>query len=112
MARQLLRRWGVVFKRVLERERIGVPWWKLLRSLRLLEVRGEVRGGRFVGGFAGEQYALPEAVEQLRAARRERREETAREPILVSAADPLNQVGILTPDERVASSSTQKVVVG
>ncbi|GJM20622.1 MAG: ATP-dependent DNA helicase [Planctomycetota bacterium] len=112
VARQLLRRWGVVFKRVLERERIPIPWWKLLRSLRLLEVRGEVRGGRFVGGFSGEQFALPEAVEQLRATRRDRREERGRDPVSVSAADPLNLAGILTPDERVSSASRQQVIVG
>jgi ATP-dependent Lhr-like helicase len=69
-ARQLLRRTGVVFRRSIERERLPVPWYQVLRALRTLEARGEVRGGRFVAGFPGEQYALPEAVPRLREARR------------------------------------------
>ncbi len=110
LARVLLRRTGVVFKRTIERERFGVPWWRIHRELRTLEARGEVRGGRFVEGFAGEQFALPQAVRLLR---RVRGEETAgRIPVHVTAADPLNYVGILTPDERVASSAVQRVIVG
>jgi ATP-dependent helicase Lhr and Lhr-like helicase len=70
VARQLLRRTGVVFRRSIERERLPVPWGQVLRALRTLEARGEVRGGRFVAGFPGEQYALPEAVPRLREARR------------------------------------------
>jgi ATP-dependent Lhr-like helicase len=69
-ARQLLRRTGIVFRRSIERERLPVPWYQVLRALRTLEARGEVRGGRFVAGFPGEQYALPEAVPRLREARR------------------------------------------
>jgi ATP-dependent helicase Lhr and Lhr-like helicase len=69
-ARQLLRRTGIVFRRSVERERLPVPWYQVLRALRTLEARGEVRGGRFVAGFPGEQYALPEAVPRLREARR------------------------------------------
>jgi ATP-dependent Lhr-like helicase len=108
VARQLLRRTGVVFRRTLEREKQPVPWRDLVRVYRTLEARGEVRGGRFVAGFSGEQYALPEAVSLLRAVRK--RGEL--EPISVSAADPLNFRGILTPDERVPAVARQRVQVG
>ncbi len=112
-ARVLLRRTGVVFRRTLAREKIPVPWRDILRVFRTLEDRGEIRGGRFVAGFSGEQYALPEAVSALRAARRADRTERTepRPPLTVAAADPLNLVGILTPDERVASNSGRKVAL-
>jgi ATP-dependent Lhr-like helicase len=71
VVRQLLRRTGVVFRKTVERERMPMPWWRLVRELRTLEARGEVRGGRFVAGFDGEQYALPEAVTLLRAVRKQ-----------------------------------------
>ena len=108
-ARVLLRRYGVVFKRVLAREQVPIPWRDLVRVYRRLELRGELRGGRFVGGFAGEQYALPAAVTRLREVRRQ---EPGGEPISVSAADPLNFAGILTPDERIARSARRRVLVG
>jgi ATP-dependent Lhr-like helicase len=92
VARQLLRRTGVVFRKTVERERIGVPWWRLVRELRTLEARGEVRGGRFVAGFDGEQYALPEAVTLLRAVRKR-----GGTPVEVSASDPLNPYAALAP---------------
>jgi len=119
-ARRLLLRTGVVFRRTIEREKLPVAWRDILRALRTMEARGDVRGGRFVAGFSGEQYALPEAVTGLRAARRsvdaEGRPADAmadgREPVLVVAADPLNFAGILTPDERVASTARQTVRVG
>jgi ATP-dependent Lhr-like helicase len=107
IARQLLRRTGVVFRRTIAREKQPFPWRDLVRVLRTLEARGEVRGGRFVAGFDGEQYALPEAVSLLRAVRRR----TPQGPIHVSAADPLNFRGILTPDERVSPLARQKVLV-
>ena len=69
-ARQLLRRTGVVFRRTIIREKLPVTWLALTRIYRRMELRGEIRGGRFVGGFSGEQYALPQAVEHLRALRR------------------------------------------
>src|SRR5579871_5981223 len=100
-ARQFLRRYGVVFRELLAREPQRQPWWQLLGVYRRLEARGEIRGGRFVGGFVGEQYALPEAVEALRAVRRAP-EDSA--PIFLSAADPLNLVGILTTGPKVPSS--------
>jgi len=97
-AAQLLARYGVVFRELATRESIAVPWRDVLRALRRREARGLVRGGRFVAGFLGEQYALPEAVEALR---RIRREERTGELVQVRAADPLNLVGILTPGARV-----------
>src|SRR3989442_6546171 len=72
IARILLKRYGVVFKRLLEREGIALPWRVLLRIYHRLEARGEIRGGRFVAGISGEQFALPEAVGMLRAIRRAR----------------------------------------
>ncbi len=102
MARQLLRRYGVVFRDLLARERRAPAWRVLLEIYRRWEARGEVRGGRFVAGFVGEQFALPEAVEALRAVRRSP-EET--DVIVISAADPLNQVGILLPGARVSPVS-------
>jgi ATP-dependent Lhr-like helicase len=108
VARQLLRRTGVVFRRTFEKERIPLPWRDLARVLRALEARGEIRGGRFVSGFSGEQFALPEAVSLLRAVRKR----GAIEPVTVSAADPLNYRGILTPDERVPAVAKRRVQVG
>ncbi len=108
VARQLLRRTGVVFRKTVAREKAPVPWRDLLRVFRTLEARGEARGGRFVAGFSGEQYALPEAVTLLRAVRK--RGEVP--PVSVSAADPLNFRGILTPDDRVPSVARSRVLVG
>jgi ATP-dependent Lhr-like helicase len=101
-ARRLLLRWGVVFRELCARER-GLPNWRaLLYALRRLEARGEIRGGRFVDGFAGEQFALPEAVDALRSVRRRAGNG---EVVLVSAADPLNLVGIVTPGGRLSPFS-------
>ncbi len=101
IARRMLARTGVVFRRTLAREKQPIPWRDVARALRTLEARGEVRGGRFVAGFDGEQYALSEAVTLLRELRRRGEAPDAR-PVLVSAADPLNLNGILTPDERIS----------
>jgi ATP-dependent Lhr-like helicase len=99
IARAVLRRYGVVFRALLEREgRTLPPWRQLLRVYHRLEARGEIRGGRFVAGFSGEQFALPEAVPVLREARR--RAGTG-ELIIVPAADPLNLCGSVLPGERV-----------
>ncbi len=108
VARQLLRRTGVVFRRMLTREKMPVNWSALLRVYRAMELRGEVRGGRFVAGFSGEQYALPESVERLRSLR----QSGPREPITVASADPLNFQGILTPHDRVAPTTRRQVLVG
>ena len=106
LARQLLRRYGVVFHRLLLREGTTPPWRDLVRVYRRLEARGEVRGGRFVAGFSGEQYALPEAVQQLRSIRRKKPEGTL---VTVNGADPLNLVGILTPGQRVTSLPSNRI---
>ncbi|HVR97903.1 MAG TPA: ATP-dependent DNA helicase, partial [Thermoanaerobaculia bacterium] len=103
----LLRRYGVVFRRLLERETLAPSWGLLLRVLRRLEARGEIRGGRFVDGFSGEQYALPEAVGRLRALRKEPKRGTL---VSVSASDPLNLVGIATPGERVAALAGNRIL--
>jgi ATP-dependent Lhr-like helicase len=96
-ARILLCRYGVLFRELLARESNAPKWRDLLPILRRLEARGEVRGGRFVSGAFGEQFALPEIIDQLRAARASQPTET---PITVAAADPLNLAGILVPGER------------
>jgi ATP-dependent Lhr-like helicase len=103
----LLRRYGVVFKRLLEREGVRVPWRVLLRTYHRLEARGEIRGGRFVAGISGEQFALPEAVGMLRAIRRAGVQESL---ISVSAADPMNLVGIITPGNRVTAHTGNRVL--
>jgi len=105
-ARRLLRRYGVVVRELLARETLVPPWRVLLGIYRRLEARGEIRGGRFVAGLVGEQFALPEAVEALRATRRE---DDGGQVVLVGAADPLNLVGILTPGPRVSPLSGQVV---
>ncbi len=97
-ARQLLLRYGVVFRDLLSRESSLPPWRDLLVALRRLEARGEIRGGRFVHGFVGEQFALPEALDELRSARNP---SPATEVCRVAATDPLNLVGVLTPGPRV-----------
>ena len=107
VAWQLLRRYGVVFRRLVTRETLLTPWRDILRVYRRLEARGEIRGGRFVGGFSGEQYALPEAVGLLRSVRRE---EPRGELVAVSGADPLNLVGIVTPGEVVAGVATNRIL--
>jgi ATP-dependent Lhr-like helicase len=107
VARALLRRWGVVFHRVVMRETGLPPWRDLLRFYRRMEARGELRGGRFVEGFSGEQYALPEAVESLRAIRRAQPDNKL---ITVCGADPLNLAGIITPGERVAARAKSRIV--
>ena len=102
----LLRRYGVVFRRLLEQEELPA-WRDLLRVYRKLEARGEIRGGRFVAGFSGEQFALPEAVGLLRAIRRQRPTGVL---VSVSAADPLNLVGIVTPGSRVLRVAANRVL--
>jgi ATP-dependent Lhr-like helicase len=102
----LLRRYGIVFRELLTRESILPKWRELLITLRRLEDRGEVRGGRFVSGFLGEQFALPLAVESLRAARHQ---QPSGQTITVSASDPLNLVGIVVPGERVPANSGKVV---
>ena len=107
-AMRLLRRYGVVFRDLAAREITGLPWRLIHRALRRLEARGLVRGGHFVAGFSGEHFALPEAVPTLRA---ERRRPADGERILISACDPLNLQGILTPGPRVPARHTIRIVL-
>ena len=108
IAHTLLRRYGVVFWRVLQREASWLPPWReLLRVLRRLEARGDIRGGRFVAGISGEQFALPEAVQTLRETRRVA---MAGELIAVSGADPLNLVGVLLPGAKVPALTGNRVL--
>jgi ATP-dependent Lhr-like helicase len=108
LARILLLRYGVVFWRLLEREAPWLPPWRdLLRVYRRLEARGEIRGGRFVAGFSGEQFALPDAVGMLR--------EIRRKPpsgvwVSLSGADPLNLAGVLTPGPRLAALTGNRLL--
>jgi ATP-dependent Lhr-like helicase len=106
-AMQLLSRYGVVFRDLIARENLAVPWRDVIRALRRQEARGVVRGGRFVSGFIGEQYALPEAVDALR---RVRKQERAGEVIRLSATDPLNLAGIITPGPRVPALPSNGVI--
>jgi ATP-dependent Lhr-like helicase len=108
LARQYVRRYGVVLRDLLAREAHAPPWRDLLRVYRRLEMRGELRGGRLVGGFVGEQFAAPEALEALRAVRRDpKRGEIVR----LSACDPLNLAGIVTPGPRVPATLANTVVL-
>jgi ATP-dependent Lhr-like helicase len=107
-ARQLLARWGVVFRDLLGREPLAPPWRDLLLVYRRLEARGEIRGGRFVSAFVGEQYALPEAIELLRALRRQER---SGETIVVAASDPLNLSGFVLPGQRVPTLAARSLTL-
>jgi ATP-dependent Lhr-like helicase len=107
VAAVLLRRYGVICRRVLEREPLLPPWRDLLYVFRRMEARGELRGGRFVQGMSGEQFALPEAVGALREARKQDRQES----VMLSAADPLNLVGIITPGERLPASPGNRLLL-
>jgi ATP-dependent helicase Lhr and Lhr-like helicase len=108
IVRTLLRRWGVIFWKLLAREAAWLPPWRdILSCCRRLEARGEIRGGRFVAGFSGEQYATPEAVGLLRDVRRK---PAAQQYLSLSAADPLNLLGILTPGPRLASLAGNRLL--
>src|SRR5467141_475347 len=106
-ARLLLRRYGVVFRRLLDRENFAVTWYELGRIYRRWEARGEIRGGYFVGGISGEQFALPEAIGLLRSIRKAL---SNGELITLSAADPLNLQGILTPGPRIAALTPNRIL--
>lgn len=102
----LLKRYGVVFRDLLAREKNIPRWRELLMTFRRLEDRGEIRGGRFVSGFLGEQFALPYAVDSLRAIKKQ---EPNNYPITLSAVDPLNLIGIILPGDRVAAFSGKTI---
>ena len=103
----LLRRYGVVFRRLLERESFPITWYELGRIYRRWEARGEIRGGYFVGGISGEQFALPEAIGLLRSIRKAA---PKGQLITLSAADPLNLQGILTPGPRIAALTVNRIL--
>jgi ATP-dependent Lhr-like helicase len=107
LAWTLLRRYGVLFRRLLTREAFDVPWRELSRVCRRLEARGEIRGGRFVSGMSGEQFALPDAVERLREVRRSAHDDRL---IVISAADPLNLTGIITSGDRIRTAASNRIV--
>ena len=108
IVRTLLRRWGVIFWKLLAREAAWLPPWReILSCCRRLEARGEIRGGRFVAGVSGEQFATPEAVGLLRDVRRK---PPAQQYVSLSAADPLNLLGILTPGPRLASLASNRLL--
>ena len=106
IARTLMRRYGVVFKTLLARETLPIPWRDLLRELRRLEARGDLRGGRFVAGFTGEQFALPEAIELLRRVRRTPADGAV---AVVGAADPLNLTGVVSLGERIPAAASPRI---
>jgi ATP-dependent Lhr-like helicase len=107
VAQKLLQRYGVVFRKILDRESINIPWRDLLRVYRRLEARGEIRGGRFIGGFSGEQFASADAVHLLRSIRRTAADGSM---ISISAADPLNMLGILLPGPRLSSAAANRLL--
>ena len=108
IARTLLKRYGVVFRTLLQRESQLPPWRELVRVYRRLEARGEIRGGRFVAGFGGELLAASDAVGRLRAVRKAERID---EMVVLGAADPLNLVGIVTPEARVPAVHTNRILL-
>lgn len=107
IARVLLKRYGVVVRKLADRENLAPAWRDLVRIYRTMEARGEIRGGRFVDGVWGEQYALPEAVTKLRSMRKEQKSEKL---IAISAADPLNLTGILGPGKRVSALFSNRIL--
>ncbi len=107
VAEQLLARWGVVFRDLVARETLALPWREVVWAFRRLEARGTIRGGRFVSGFTGEQYALPGAVDALR---RTRKLPRLGELVRLSGADPLNLVGTIVPGERIPALRGREVV--
>jgi ATP-dependent Lhr-like helicase len=107
-SRVLLRRYGVVARRIAEKESLRVPWYELLRVFRRLEARGEIRGGYFVAGLSGEQFARSDAIAMLRSVRRTA---PVGELIAISAADPLNLVGILKSEPRVAAITAHRILL-
>jgi len=107
VAVKLLQRYGVVFRKILDRESLNIPWRDLLRVYRRMEARGEIRGGRFVGGFSGEQFASADAVHLLRSIRRTGAEGST---VSISAADPLNMLGILVPGPRLSPASSNRLL--
>ena len=107
VAEQLIARWGIVFRDVVAREHWALPWREIVWALRRLEARGVIRGGRFISGFTGEQFAAPAALDVLDRIRKTPR---TGERVELSGSDPLNLVGILTPGRRIPAVQSQRVV--
>lgn len=107
IARTLLKRYGVVFRRLAEKENLTPSWRELVKVYRLMEARAEIRGGRFVEGMYGEQFALPETISLLR---KIRKEEKTGKLVSISAADPLNLTGVITPGKRVPALYTNRIL--
>ncbi len=112
IARILLLRYGVLFRKVAQRERCAPPWRELLKVLRRMEDRGEVRGGRFISGVWGEQFTLPNAIPLLRAQRAQEDVSATGDSafVIISAADPLNLTGVITVGERIAARHTERIL--
>ena len=106
VAEQLAARWGVIFRDLATRENLAVPWRDVLWALRRMEARGTIRGGRFVSGFSGEQFAHPDAVDVLRGVRKQR---PTGQPVRISAADPLNLTAVVLPGPRVPAIPANSV---
>ena len=102
-----LRRWGVLFRSLLEKEAFAPPWRLLVRVLRRLELRGDVRGGRFVSKVSGEQFALPETVERLRKVRKQKKTGTL---MAISAVDPLNLLGFIIPGRKIPNLTNNRIL--
>ena len=109
--RVLLRRWGVVFRDLLARESSAPSWQDLVGTLRRMELRGDVRGGRFVAQVAGEQYAWPSCIESLREARQQIESQADSDWLVLSAADPVNLFGVVTPPPRIAATHRNALVM-
>jgi ATP-dependent Lhr-like helicase len=105
----LLRRYGIVFRDLLGRESGSIAWRDLLVQFRRMELQGEIRGGRFVSGFVGEQFALPEAVESMRALRKTGF--ALPQEVKLSACDPLNLAGVILPGPRIPAVTTNFLVI-
>ncbi len=108
VAEQLAARWGVVFRDLIARESLAVPWRDVLWAFRRMEARGTIRGGRFVTGFSGEQYAHPDAIDVLRAVRKQPRTGAQ---VQISAADPLNLTGVILPGPRIPAIASHTVTL-
>ena len=107
IATVLLQRYGVVFRKLLERETSLPPWRDLLYVFRRMEARGEIRGGRFVNGFSGEQFAFPDVIRMLRKIRNQNVQDRI---ISISAADPANLTGIITPGKRIPAVMNNRIL--
>jgi ATP-dependent Lhr-like helicase len=107
-----LQRWGVLFRKILEREVVAPPWRDLLRVLRRMELQGNLRGGRFIAGVSGEQFTYSDTVDGLRKISRQQRDDRPQEYISLAAADPLNLLGLLSPGSRLPRLASNRVLFG